>query len=45
MLGRAAEGRTMKPRLRTPKTPLTLHNGDHMTQAEFHRRDEAYPRT
>jgi Uma2 family endonuclease len=34
----------MKPRSRTPrKPPLALHNGDHLTQAEFHRRYEAYP--
>jgi Putative restriction endonuclease len=35
----------MKPRSRKPPTtPLPpLHNGDHLTQAEFHRRYEAYP--
>ncbi len=35
----------MKPRLpKRPKAQLpTLHNGDHLTQAEFHRRYEAYP--
>src|ERR1700722_14064759 len=35
----------MKPRSREPKpTPLpALHNGDRMTQPEFHRRYEAYP--
>jgi Uma2 family endonuclease len=33
----------MKP-ARTRSTPLPpLHNGDHMSQAEFHRRYEAYP--
>ena len=35
----------MKPHSQTPrKTPLPpLHNGDRLTQAEFHRRYEAYP--
>src|SRR5436305_2942591 len=35
----------MKPRVRKRQsTPLPpLHNGDQMTQAEFHRRYEAYP--
>jgi Uma2 family endonuclease len=34
----------MKPPSRTRKKPLPeLHNGDRMTQAEFHRRYEAYP--
>jgi Uma2 family endonuclease len=34
----------MKPRSRTPKPTLPpLHNGDHLTQEEFHRRYEAYP--
>jgi Uma2 family endonuclease len=35
----------MKPRTRKPATtPLPpLHNGDRMSQAEFHRRYEAYP--
>src|SRR4051812_44803467 len=35
----------MKPRSRTPRsTPLPpLHNGDHLTQVEFHHRYEAYP--
>jgi hypothetical protein len=29
---------------RTPATPLpALHNGDRISQAEFHRRYEAYP--
>jgi hypothetical protein len=33
----------MKPaRARTTSLP-PLHNGDHMSQAEFHRRYEAYP--
>src|SRR5437870_11792108 len=26
-----------------PRRPLPLHNGDHLTQKEFHRRYEAYP--
>ncbi len=36
----------MKSRLpKRPKAqPPTLHNGDHLTQAEFHRRYEAYPK-
>lgn len=35
----------MKPRSRTPKSESLppLHNGDSMTQPEFHRRYEAYP--
>jgi Uma2 family endonuclease len=33
----------MKPRVRTPKATPPLHNGDHLTQPEFHRRYEAYP--
>src|SRR5215471_6032963 len=34
----------MKPRSPTARTPLPpLHNGDHLTQAEFHRRYQAYP--
>ncbi len=35
----------MKPRSRTPRKPPLppLHNGDHLTQVEFHRRYEAYP--
>jgi hypothetical protein len=34
----------MKPRTRKPPPPLPpLHNGDRLTQAEFHRRYEAYP--
>jgi Uma2 family endonuclease len=35
----------MKPRTRKPQAPPLppLHNGDHLTQAEFHRRYEAYP--
>jgi Putative restriction endonuclease len=33
----------MKPHSRTPtRTPLPLHNGDHMKQPEFHRRYKAY---
>ena len=35
----------MTPRSRKRRTPTMppLHSGDHMTQAEFHRRYEAYP--
>jgi hypothetical protein len=34
----------MKPRTRKPRKTLPpLHNGDHLSQAEFHRRYQAYP--
>jgi Uma2 family endonuclease len=37
----------MKPKVKGQSSkgapPLTLHTGDHLTQAEFHRRYEAYP--